>query len=369
MRVTQILRWKSLVSKLHPPVPITPHESARLLALLNASFRKQLAFQPFADRLGNEHPTDLHLRTILKNPLFEKQSRDASLEGLEGSGRPLGQVRDLLQRPTDNFTAQIAAGTATLDTALCCLRICYYRCLAAPNASPVIAMRASATGTVVLEWLWSSGLEDSLQFLKQRDFARLLIKFLVAEGRQGRVQYWLRRLQDQACKGSSRENSITYYHTLSYLLSSEESIGKGVEAVTAHFVQIVQAFRREHGMIEELTKPLRRVAHRLTVNLMTLPKTPELQKRTLDPFINTMKHSFHKPSEHLTALHDVYLVRCPSPDSAIRYFQTLPEKVVSLMPAPIRSQIVQFGLLSPHGSRMVIMLTSLRLENSRDVLG
>ena len=90
---------KSLVSKLHPQLPLSPKESQRLLTALTSSFRKQLDeahprqaqdedVRPKLDRMGPVNPgyhglhtssvsfADKHLASVLTNPLLAKTAAD-----------------------------------------------------------------------------------------------------------------------------------------------------------------------------------------------------------------------------------------------------------------------------------------------------
>ena len=81
MRTTGGLSWKSLLSKLHPPLPLTSKDSVKILALLNASFRQQLDRQRPAEYPDTEHYTNTHLQSILTNPLFGLDSWSSRLRG------------------------------------------------------------------------------------------------------------------------------------------------------------------------------------------------------------------------------------------------------------------------------------------------
>ena len=340
MKPTVGLGWKSLVSKLHPPLPMSPKDSARLLKLLNASFKQQLNQQREAGLPDTEQHADLHLRSILTNPLFNRRD---SFRSRHGSGKTFGRVQDLLKRPMDYFIEEVATGSATIETATFCLQSHYNNCLASPDADVASAMRASGAGTIVANWLWSSGLEESGDFFKHHHFMDLLIDFSIAESHHDRVQHWL-----QSSHLLTHENpSPGAYRNLKKLLfkyiSSEVSTGKGLESATALFVQIIQTIRQkgtQHRLPAGTVYP---VAYYLTLKLIDVSKTKEFQATTLEPFMKVVK-DYRLSKNYLGALHDVYIAEIPNPTSTLKYFQQLSTKQIVNIKPPQRPHVIFLGL-------------------------
>lgn len=324
MKSTMSLNWKSLVSKIHPPLPMSSRESARLLALLNSSFKHQLESQHSAGMPDSEHHTDNHLRSILTNPLFDTRS------GMRSKDKPFGRVQDLVKRPMDVFREQVSAGTATRQTACLCLQAQYNNCLASPDATLTNAMRASRAGTTVLEWLWSSGMEESRGFFDSRQSFEFLISFLVAEQRHDRILQWLRRLYAETSKDRLPENHRRYRNLLSCFIKAESSLGKGLESATALFIQVARDVQDSKLGFNKLNGAFNFVAYYLTTELMAVPKSAQLQASTLEPFMNVIKNfTTTKRGNHLAALHGLYLAKNPDPRAALQYFQGLSLKDVT----------------------------------------
>lgn len=92
MRVSTALLIRNLISKLHPPTPVTAQESQKLLRLLDTSFKQKLnanhpSPRPVADTpssevplLGTSEATALHLNSVLHHPLLEASKSPGAVE-------------------------------------------------------------------------------------------------------------------------------------------------------------------------------------------------------------------------------------------------------------------------------------------------
>lgn len=339
MKSTMSLNWKSLVSKIHPPLPMSSRESARLLALLNTSFKHQLESQQSAALPDSEHHTNNHLRSILTNPLFDTR------RGMRSKEKPFGRVQDLVKRPMDVFREQVSAGTATLHTACLCLQAQYNNCLASPDATLKNAMRASRAGTSVLEWLWSSGMGESRRFFDSRASFELLVLFLVAEERNDRILQWLRRLYAEANKDWTPEIHRRYLNLLLGFVKAETTLGQGLESATAFFVQVARDAQDSELGFNELNGAFNFVAYHLTIELMAVPKSAQLQASTLEPFMNVIKNfTTTKRGIYLAALHGLYLAKDPDPRAALQYFQGLSLKDIAALTPSRLPRIIFMGL-------------------------
>ena len=316
------LGWKTLVSKIHPPLPMTPQESQRLLALLNTSFKQQLD----QHRPSNlEEHAGLHLQSILKNPLFSA-SRQSSHEATAlsiprgRSDKSTALVREFVNRPMDILKERISAGTATFQTAGLCLQAEARNCLASSATTVGDAMRASNAGSVILEWLWASRAETLGTLLEQSQFFRLLLGFLVAEKRHDRVWSWLQILQsdlDTARTPHSRDSMRrTYNRLLLTFVKSEVSLGDGIDAATAIFVRaIYEALPKQEGVGTSS-------AWYLTRMFMRFHKPAPLNHTTIQAFMEAAGTS-HKPNTLMSVCHWVYLAETQDLTVALRYLENL----------------------------------------------
>lgn len=333
------LSWKRLVSKIHPPLPMSPRESARLLALLKASFKQQLDQRP-ENLPNNEHRTDLHLRSILNNPLFDNKSSHKITRSMD---QPFGSMQDLMKRPMDVFREQASAGTASLQTARFCLQAEYNKCLASPHMELSETMRASQAGTTILDWLWALGLEQSGEVFRHDGFLSLLSRFIITEWQHERVLQWLRRLRHEATQTLSEERFKQHHILLVHFIKSELSTGQGLQSATAFLTNLVHETVHEFPTTSKLRTPLHSVASILIEKLSSLQKTAELQSTTLNPLIDAIE-SFSHPGSYIHGLKDMHLAQDRSPDSALLYFEGLSSVRLARYTPTKRSRIITTGL-------------------------
>ena len=328
--------WNTLASKIHPPLPISPKDSAHLLALLNASFKQHLEHQLPQGLSNGEY--DNHLSSILRNPLFVKDDR---VQSSKGSHKPFGRIQELLQRPMDAFNEQVATGTATIHTASLCLQAQYNNCLASPIESLSDALGASGAGTVVRNWLWASDLEQ--EALKFPGFIGLLMEFLVAEQQQQDIMRWLQTFLPNETSLDTLEASKRYGSLLKQFIKSEVSTGQGSKAATAYFVSASDQAAQAFPKIDQVRKAFDLIAHYLIDELSRLERTSDLQKTTLNPLARSIK-GFSKDGTYLYALRGLHLVQTPTPGPALQYFQNVSAASLAKTRPKKRAHIILTGL-------------------------
>lgn len=186
---------------LHPPLPLSARESRKLLDALTTSFRKHLdkehgsltSTPPDAESAltstdnlvpnhtrrnsqSEKHAADRHLSRVLGNPLFLS----------------LGSIRSVSSKdPMFVFEAAVARGMMDIGTAAQCLMAKKRQIVQSRVLNIQDGMRDSKAGTVVLKWLISSGQANNLDFLRNEDFAIILIQYMVAEGMQDACWAWI----------------------------------------------------------------------------------------------------------------------------------------------------------------------------------
>ncbi|TVY18450.1 hypothetical protein LARI1_G004406 [Lachnellula arida] len=192
---------------LHPPLPLSARESQKLLDTLTTSFRKHLDKEhgsltstptdaesslmstenlvPSHTRRNSQsdkHAADRHLSRVLGNPLFMN----------------LGSVRSVTRNdPMLVFEAAVAKGMMDIGSAAKCLMAKKLQIIQSRVLNVQDGMGDSKAGTVVLKWLISSGQAKNLDFLRNEDFAVILMQYMVAEGMQDECWAWiLKSFQD-----------------------------------------------------------------------------------------------------------------------------------------------------------------------------
>ncbi|KAL6719012.1 hypothetical protein ACLMJK_003247 [Lecanora helva] len=351
---------------------MSPKESARILALLNASFKQQLNRQHPAGLDSNEHLTDLHIRSILTNPLLCQLSKVPSRTR---NNKAFSKAQDILKGPMEVFVKEVAAGSATPQIAACCLKSHFNNCLASPDTDISAAMRASGASKMVTDWLWSSGLEESGNFFKHLDLMGYLTKFLIAEGHSFRIRRWLERLQQVALRNQLPTDYQNYKNLLSQYISSETSVGKGLESATRILIQIMESVPKSNVENRRLLNIHENVAFSITFKLMDTPKTPALHSHTVEPFRTAIQAYCKKPTSSLVAFHDMYLIRVPNPNFAFEYFKWVPTQQINKMNRRTRSRLVFLGLktaellLERNRQSDAILTMDLLQDKFRDEIG
>lgn len=350
MKTAVARTWKSLTSKIHPPLPLTPQDSERLLSLLNASFKRQLDREHLAASSSSKHHADLHLQSILTNPLFDAKPRThaTSTSKHQRIGPRLGQLQNHMNNPMDAFKERVSHGTADLEVAKFCLRVQYKACLASEAATPRESMRSSQAASTVLQWLWSSGMEDTGSFLNDSDFVGLFVPFLVAEGRYSQISRWLQRCQES---GETPFSSLCGLDTLlrirrflfARLVLEEIGIGDGLESAIKMFVRTVADVRGSGWTKKSLRYDTLDAAWLLTTKIVHLPNASKLDPSLIHAFLKTMRE-MNNPDDLLKAILGVYVQKRPDPQPALILFQHSPDRLTRILTPIRRPYIIFLGL-------------------------
>lgn len=341
MKTTLGHSWRSLVSKIHPPLPISPRDSHRLLALLNSSFKQQLErYHPTCI----ERDAGLHLRSLLSNPLFQAKPSDKlrlSVSGRRKGEQALDVLQNLVKRPADIFKEQMHAGRANLDMAKLCLRAEQRNCLASPIELGD-ALSSSGIGSLILEWLWASGLESSRAFVADWDFVSSLVPFLVAEKQQNRIFQWLQQsdsiAQVATLRGLNAHAIKDSSNLLLQLISAEVKYGEGLESAINTFSNIVNEGQHHGSRYQRLHNA---AAWYLTVALTDAHVAAKIDKSIVGEFKKSVM-VISRPRTLILAYHSVYLAKNPRPDVALSYLQGLTPDY--RFPRSKRPHVVLLGL-------------------------
>lgn len=200
----------TLAKKLHPQLPLTPRESQQLLSLLTASFRTHLNREHPVYTADKAHTSatrtnagrddqrtahapssaalaSRHIETVLSNPLFAvKPTR-------RGSESAASRV---LNDSLSWFLDEIASGNATLSKAALVLEILDKQ----PHPQISGTRKGRTVGAVIGDWLHSSGLYNSRDFLNMClvkptatqpiTFISRLVTVLMVDGKESLLWKW-----------------------------------------------------------------------------------------------------------------------------------------------------------------------------------
>ncbi|KAI4194472.1 MAG: hypothetical protein LQ350_007751 [Teloschistes chrysophthalmus] len=193
--------WKFLTSKIHQPLPLDRRTTHRLLTALNTSFQRNLDRQYPQGLDGSEQSPDAHIDSLLKSPLFgmsrvQHSSSSPRKDGARTNNTQLREMEFALEEPVEYFKQQVSTGSATLDSAKVALSNQLQKALASAALDPKDSMKDSGIGSVMVNWLWSSGQYEELDFLGDQVFIHKLMPFLIVEGQYKPVWRWLQHLRN-----------------------------------------------------------------------------------------------------------------------------------------------------------------------------
>ncbi|CAI6340271.1 unnamed protein product [Periconia digitata] len=265
----------TLASKLHPPTPLSTQESKQLLGLLTTSFRTHLDREhPIA------HPNDTHRKSTSRTQLVEQSQTphpassytsahdhiDSILANPLISRKPAHKhsgndaVR-LLEDPVEWFLDQMAIGAADLPKALLFLQ------MAKENSTAQNTNMKSPRNpaTIVTDWLQSSGLENSSQFLemlvlgKKRGLLKTLFPMLMHdEKNQAPLWRWLTRSPKQRMKetGLSANRILVFRTQLLKEMGSYAYDSNRDEGLTIFLRALNMCKSGEHDFSLKMIQPL-----------------------------------------------------------------------------------------------------------------
>ena len=345
---------------------MSSRESQRLLSLLNASFKQELDRKYLADSKSNEHYANLHLQSVLTNPLFDAKPRTCiDFNKNQNHGKRAEQVQDHGKRPMDAFKERVSQGIADLRTAKFFLYKQYKECLDSPAATPREAMQSSGAASTILQWLWSSGVEDTGDFLRDRAFIFHLVPFLVADGQHSRILHWLHRCYspEKTAFSSSQSLKTDTLPTFLFreLIAAEIRFGGGMESAITLFTRTVADFWSS-GSTKTSTPGHALSAALVLTQAIIGPKAAEPGPGMFQRFMETTSKLtfddptilklirtglkakvFQKDQDFLNAYLGVHVQKPPNPHPALRYFQDR-SKVILKMSNSQQHDVILLGL-------------------------
>ncbi|KAI4112649.1 MAG: hypothetical protein LQ345_006235 [Seirophora villosa] len=352
MKQTLIQSWKFLTSKLHQPLPLNHRESHKLLTQLNDSFKRNFdrVFPPgLAD---TKHSPDDHFQSLLNSPLFNvNRARPPSIRdwkmNIEQNATHVRELDFSVKQPTEYFRQQVASGAANMASAKLALDNQIAKALVSNDTKGSI--KASEMGSIMANWLWSSGQYERVEFLKDRDFIARLLPFLVAEGQYKPVWEWLQRSQLMAATsvnaGIPLRTDIEYF--IEKLVRSEVLYGQGLQSAIQMFLTILRS--TTHQSPASLQYKLSQLNHRagvyLTWSLVARSMSSAVEESVIDSFDRSIESWAHRR----------LAISCRSLIQLLR-----PQQRASVHAAKLVSTIEMWRARLGRNERRVLMRVSLK---------
>ena len=320
MKTTVPSAFKRLASKIHPPLPLSHRDSQKLLNAVTTSFRHRLNEEHATQQSApTTNITDAHIRSILSNPLL---SLELAVPTSESRKKPmtrvvvLEKVRQMSSGPLYYFAMQIAMGQATLETARQCLTIHRKNIGFRKNAvdGTFGGGKDSVPSSLMLSWLFSSGLAQSMEFLHDTGFTKLLVPFLVEDGKERQIWIWLKRtraLPATAEEGHSAGGLLLLQLVRSKFVTEPD----GLPAALRTFNEAVQRLSSDSSPNTDL---FRRAGVFLARKLVKRDISQYIDVNAYDLVVQKIGRI---NSGYWKACLDVHHPTAPSPDDAMLYLE------------------------------------------------
>ena len=204
---------KSLASKLHPQLPLSPRESQRLLTALTSSFRQRLdeAHPPRQAGGGDARPkpepaaalkagaqslhsssaglADKHLASVLTNPLLVKHDGKGQPK-LDYASAKIELVKNPAKEPISLLEEYHKKGAATIPIAVLCLETFNRSIDNLPKAKRQSTILEVQAGKRTLLWLWDNKLHKTSAFVDDVRLMDVLVLFVIQEGLEKYLWDW-----------------------------------------------------------------------------------------------------------------------------------------------------------------------------------
>ena len=251
MKGSAVQVFRSLASKIHPPVALSQQESRRLLAALTSSFQKQLDLAHPAPSTGDntgfksfrspspkrtdrvESSADSHLVFVLTNPLIARSNIQ--------NGSATSQ-----RHPMQVFEDYVSRGIATPDIAKLCLAAFKGSLVGLTRERRQKEILGTRAGSSVLRWLWSTSFSTEDVFTHDMRLVTLLSEMLVSEGREEALWRWMAKVDTQITVSRPDKDPVEAHPQallLRSIVASHVSLDAdaGIKSALTSFIRMVDS--------------------------------------------------------------------------------------------------------------------------------
>lgn len=301
MKLTPVLYVRSLLAKLHPPMPATPQENQQLLSLLSLSFKRRLddahppietkkphyrakvpVSGPVVDNFSARAIMD-HLHSLLQHPLLAQNALVPSKTQLPEAEAAIMMDQAMLR------------GEADLGVVVRCMEI-YIKTVQDANVAVNDEYRL---GRRISAWFMSSNAANKEKFLSSTKCLRNAVPILYAEGLEEVVWEWLRMLygrkiivgnfQGQASSNDNKKrlNWVLQESHLTFLMIKEALRRSRLDAAVLQLIQAAAYMQSTGRMLPEVrsSPPWRAATNAITKALLRRRHGHGLSARLFDRFL------------------------------------------------------------------------------------
>lgn len=341
MKSTTICCWKYLLSKIHPPLPMTPQESRNLLIKFNSSFQRHLDRKHPEVMSGNRSRVPQHIQAVLDNPLIGGGRKPCN--HFDGHVDSLSQLRRLIKRPMDHFKDEVAAGIATVESAKMCLIAQLQLARASDKPLP---LRSAGLGPIVLNWMCSvPAMRVELSSLDLH-LVVLLAAVLNAESNENMIWHWIKLLQ-QRLRNEPSESKRQWIFKAQPLVFQTflryEIMNSGVYSAVDVFVRgLVEISSLPEVSTNTVKRMVRRAGRFLMLQILN--DTSLIPTSQLKSFIQTIHAWSPTPKIHQMLL-ELHHPQCTNISAALKFLAELDvDGIVGLENKIQRRDLVRLSL-------------------------
>jgi hypothetical protein len=319
------MSFRTLASKIHPPLPLTARESTQLLNVLTASFQHHLdQHHPVgAALLGRTPPTTRqstspsprslhfqqlhaqasandHIGAVLANPLLARKPRAVSFSSLNASSATDAQL--FREKPLEWLEEKIATGTVSMPHVAMCLDRLW-------QVTDAVQMKELGAASKIVGWLRASSQIPEADLLSpvkgNKKMYALLTNMLVLEGREEIIVSWLK---SGSLPHGSRSRLLNRY------LHAASELGSGLESAMTAVLRLSAVYKVD-------LKPLQPAMWGF-IFLALNHGASSVSAETYDSFSARSK-SWSRFQVRDEAFLSLFHPSSPSPEAALRYLKSL----------------------------------------------
>ena len=344
-KALQKLKPSFLHRAVHAPEPLSRQQTQQFLDTLTTSFRRNLDEEhgwptqrtensprasiksrqrnaarhgartaasepsiPHSNGRGFRHwpPTDHHVSSVLSNPLFRPAPAAPTAPGTK---------RD----PMDVFDEAVAKGLMTIPIAAGCLEAKRTMIVDSPWTPDEQASATSDSTSDfhvahrVLDWLRSSGMDETLTFSTSERFIRALMPFVEAEGHEAVMWDWIVRLMPR----SGIHNVHAAKRILTTLVQRKAYGNESLEGAVELVIRVSETYRDDPRHATLLTPAWRYVAWKLSSPFW---RKHHLSASVYDAYLGVADYLDPGRVELLVANLHLHHPVTPTHDRALKYF-------------------------------------------------
>jgi len=322
MKVTPPLTLKALASRIHGQLPLNARESDKLLNLLKTSFRNQLdTVHPDQDA-----PSWNHSSTVQRTPQSAFLSANRNIDAMINNPLLAHKPKNTISKQPDltaRFLESIVYGTATLDGAKHYLKSMSLAQSKAETVRTVTRVPPAGAGAIVLDWLRSTALDRSEEFLHDVNLVKLLTRQLFMENKHKLLMKEL-LLESEIVKDNEvdmkhgqawRYQQYWKHQIVSCMINTSVERGDHPEVTINHFLEILADCKK--AQLQHFTF-LKAAAEQ--IGLLTVARRHELSASLYDDFIMSCS-SLIPPRHRASAMLHLYHPSRPNPGPALWFLR------------------------------------------------